>query len=269
MDHRPRKRYGQHFLIDELVIDDVVSLIAPRPHDHIIEIGPGTGALTKPLMESGIELDVIEIDRDLVARLKLVFGENSNLKVHSGDALRFDFASLVRAGRKLRFVGNLPYKISTPLLLRLFAHRHCIVDMIFMLQKEVVDRLVAEPGNRDYGRLTVIAQYLCDVEAHFDVAPESFDPPPRVWSSIMTLRPRLDQSGPMTFEWFSEIVRRAFSQRRKTIRNTLGVFLGEEVLERCEIDGALRPEQLSVQDFARLATATDTHETRDGVVGDG
>ncbi|MDD5037199.1 MAG: 16S rRNA (adenine(1518)-N(6)/adenine(1519)-N(6))-dimethyltransferase RsmA, partial [Methylococcaceae bacterium] len=188
MNPRPRKRFGQNFLHDERVIYAIVSAIAPHSDEHLVEIGPGRGALTRLLLEECKRLDVIELDRDLVEYLHGRFSGEKKLHIHSADAMRFDFTTLSQ-GEKLRVSGNLPYNISTPLLFHLFEQSLCIRDMYFMLQKEVVDRLCAEPGDKEYGRLGVMARYYCDMEPLMDVYPESFNPQPKVVSSVVRLIP--------------------------------------------------------------------------------
>lgn len=186
--YRPRKRFGQNFLKDRAVLQQIVNAIAPCANDHVVEIGPGMGVMTQAILPHVKFLDAVELDRDLVAKLqRLPLG---NFSIHSADALKFDFCSLARAGEKLRIAGNLPYNISTPLIFHLLQQSHCIVDMHFMLQKEVVDRLAASPGERAYGKLGVMVQYYCRVEKLFNVAPEAFSPPPKVESAVVRLVPR-------------------------------------------------------------------------------
>jgi len=221
-----------------------------------VEIGPGQGALTAPLMQKATTLDVVELDRDLVALLQQHFGNQSQLRIHSADALKFDFTSLVQADEKLRVVGNLPYNISTPLLFHLFESSRCIADMHFMLQKEVVDRLCAVPGSKKYGKLSIMAQYYCAAEWLFDVFPESFDPAPQVTSSIVRLIPHANV--PVVVHDFSvldKIVTQAFSQRRKTLRNSLKTLINEQTMINLGIDPNARAETLSLADFARLSNA--------------
>ena len=217
--HRARKRFGQHFLVDPGVISAITDAIAAKAGDRIIEIGPGQGALTGRLARSGCEFHAIELDRDLAARLRSEFAQADNVTIHEADALAFDFASL---GDELRVVGNLPYNISTPLLFHLLQYRERLVDMHFMLQKEVVDRMAAEPGSKAYGRLTIMLGVHFDVEALFDVGREAFDPPPDVLSSVVRLLPLPAGTYEVNDELrFAELVAQAFSQRRKTIRNSL------------------------------------------------
>jgi 16S rRNA (adenine1518-N6/adenine1519-N6)-dimethyltransferase len=252
MNHQPRKRFGQNFLQDERVIHAIVSAIGPRSTDHIVEIGPGQGALTEYLLRDCGFLDVVELDRDLVAALTRRYGKLDRIRIHSADAARFDFAGLAGAG-KLRVVGNLPYNISTPLLFHLFGQAHAIVDMYFMLQKEVVDRLVAEPGTKNWGRLGIMAQYHCQAEWVMDVAPESFFPAPKVTSSVVRLIPHEHPPVEVDPGLLARVVAEAFSQRRKTLRNSLGKLFSESEMASVEVDAAARAETLTLDDFARLA----------------
>ena len=249
--HRARKRFGQHFLSDWGVIDAIVRAISPSEDDVIVEIGPGQGAITEPLAERAGHLHVIELDRDLVARLRERYGVRDNVTVHAADALQFDFASL---GDDLRIVGNLPYNISTPLLFHLLKFRDAIIDMHFMLQKEVVDRMAAQPGTKAYGRLGIMLGCYLSVEALFDVRPEAFSPPPAVMSAVV----RLDPLPPGTFDiadeqGLSTLVATAFMQRRKTLRNALRSQADSHDFDATGIDPGLRPEQLTVADYVRLS----------------
>ncbi|GAB3674807.1 16S rRNA (adenine(1518)-N(6)/adenine(1519)-N(6))-dimethyltransferase RsmA [Salinisphaera aquimarina] len=251
-----RKRFGQHFLHDQRVIERILSTLDARSDDRLVEIGPGQGALTSPLLERVARLSVIEIDRDLVAALRRQAEREPRLDVIEGDALKIDYAALAeQRNGTLRLVGNLPYNISSPLLFALLASPAPIQDMHFMLQKEVVDRMVAEPGGRDYGRLTVTLGAQAHAEHLFDVPPGAFSPPPRVMSAVVRITPR-----PPLFELadqrlFYRLVTAAFSQRRKTLRNALSAFVSVATIEACDIDPGLRPERLSAADFARLANA--------------
>jgi len=247
----PRKRFGQHFLHDTQIIQDIIAAIAPQ--EHLVEIGPGKGALTLPLLESGCQLDVIELDRDLIEWLKKT-ANNKKLRIYNADALKFDFKTLVIDKRRLRIVGNLPYNISTPLLFHLLNYASDIEEMTFMLQKEVVDRMIAVPATHDYGRLSVMLQYYCQIEKLFDVSPAAFYPPPKVESSVVQLRPFL--SPPVAVknrEHFAQIVALAFSQRRKMLRNTLKKVFEPKDIEAAGIDPMARAETLKLEDFARLA----------------
>ncbi len=252
MSHRPRKRFGQNFLRDDSVIYAIVSAINPRADEHLVEIGPGQGALTGRLLAEAGFLDVIELDRDLVAELNRRFEGESRLRIHSADAMKFDF-SLLSCGEKLRVVGNLPYNISTPLLFHLFEQAPCIADMHFMLQKEVVDRLCAAPGEEDYGRLGIMAQYYCAMEPLMEVYPDSFYPPPKVTSAVVRLVPHERRPVDVPVDALSRVVIAAFGQRRKTLRNSLGNLLGEDEIRGADVDPGERAENLSLQDYARLA----------------
>jgi len=243
--HRPRKRFGQHFLHDAGVVRRLVEAIAPSLDDFILEIGPGEGVLTRPLRERGGRLEVIEIDRDLAARLAA-----EGVVVHAGDALEFDYGRLPPGAR---VVGNLPYNISTPLLFRLAEHAARFRDLHFMLQREVVERMVAAPSTPAYGRLSVMLQARFSMESLFRVAPGAFRPPPKVESAVVRLRPLaepLDRGVP----GFAALVRRAFSARRKTLRNALG--LSAEALAGLGYDAGLRPENLGAADYVRIAQRT-------------
>ncbi|MDR1367113.1 MAG: 16S rRNA (adenine(1518)-N(6)/adenine(1519)-N(6))-dimethyltransferase RsmA, partial [Candidatus Accumulibacter sp.] len=251
-----RKRFGQHFLVDRGVIDAIVRAIMPGARERIVEIGPGTGALTRPLLSRVERLHVVEIDRDIVARLKREFSPEK-LLIHEADALRFDFGALF-AGEKMRLVGNLPYNISTPLLFHLGRYADRVTDMHFMLQKEVVDRLVAKPRTVDYGRLSVMLQYRYVIDRLFCVAPESFDPPPKVDSSVVRMIPRPPGDLRVKNEArFSRLVQAAFSRRRKMLRNNLEELSGKIDLPDFGIEPTARAEELSVDDYARMSNALD------------
>ena len=249
--HRPRKRFGQHFLNDPGVIENILRAIDPQPGDTIVEIGPGQGAITEPLARKAGKLHCIELDRDLAAALRHRFGNIDNVTIHEADALKFDFCAL---GDSLRVVGNLPYNISTPLLFHLIDSRHCISDMYFMLQKEVVDRMTAAPGNKAYGRLGIMLGCHLGAEALFDVGPECFDPPPAVTSAVVRLAPLGDDRPTIDDEkLLRKLVATAFSQRRKTLRNALKTLLDETELRVLGIDPGQRPESLPIADYVRLA----------------
>ena len=258
--HRPRKRFGQHFLADPGVVDQLVDAIDPQPDDLIVEIGPGPGVLTQRLVDCCRHLHVVELDRDLAARLRSRFAGASGITVHEGDALRFDFAAL---GHELRIVGNLPYNISTPLLFHLLEQRASIADMHFMLQKEVVERMAAAPGSRQYGRLGIMLGCCFATEPLFDVGPSAFEPPPKVTSTVARLRPLgPDEPAVEDMKLLSDLVAAAFSQRRKTLRNALGRFFDTGQLEALGIDPALRPENLAVADWIMLGNALATSADR-------
>ena len=248
--HTARKRFGQHFLVDAGLIDEIVRAIAPRPGEPLVEIGPGLGALTQPLLERCGALTVIELDRDLAARWRQ--RQRQGVVVVEADVLKVDFAALAdAAGAPLRVVGNLPYNISTPILFHLLAVAPRVRDQHFMLQKEVVDRMAASPGNKDFGRLTVMLQWRYDIEWLFDVPPEAFDPPPRVVSAIvrmvpLAVPPVLDEAR------LSTLVTVAFSQRRKLLRHTLGRWLDEQGFGG-HFDLQRRAEEVPVAEYVALA----------------
>lgn len=252
--HRARKRFGQNFLHDGAVVSRIISSIHPLPGQHLVEIGPGQGAMTDGLLASGARLDAIELDKDLYPLLKLKFGLQDNFHLHEADALKFDFASLLTADNKLRVVGNLPYNISTPLIFHLLDFAQHIQDMHFMLQKEVVQRICAQPGTGDWGRLSIMVQYHCRVEHLFNVGPGAFNPPPKVDSAIVRLTPyNTPPHQARCYKSLELVVRQAFSQRRKTLRNNLKTLLEQSLIEQAGIDAGLRPEQLTLADFVRLA----------------
>lgn len=252
MHHRARKRFGQNFLHDQAIIQAIIACIAPQPGQALVEIGPGLGALTFPLLKQCKTLQAIELDRDLIHNLEVKSQLYGELTLHQGDVLRFDFASLF-TGQKLRVVGNLPYNISTPLLFHLLDFLESIEDMHFMVQKEVSERITAVPGNKHWGRLGIMLQLFCDAEHCFDVSPEAFDPAPKVESSIIRLRPLAQprESGFATAS-LQQVLQISFAQRRKTLANNLKRHLSREQIEACGIDPGARPETLSLADFAEL-----------------
>jgi 16S rRNA (adenine1518-N6/adenine1519-N6)-dimethyltransferase len=253
--HRARKRFGQNFLQDQGVIHDIVAAIAPRPGDCMVEIGPGLAALTTPLLDTLKHLHVVEIDRDLIARLKQRFPAE-RMTIHEGDALVFDFASLTQEAGNLRIVGNLPYNISTPLLFHLADCAGQVRDMHFMLQKEVVERMVAAPGTAAYGRLSVMLQYRFQMELLFLVPPTAFTPAPKVDSAIVRMLPLPATAlGAQDEALFVRIVTAAFSQRRKMLRNTLAEFFTADELQAQGLKPTARAEELELADFVRLANA--------------
>jgi len=252
--HRPRKRFGQHFLHDPSVIGRIVAAIQPRESDEIVEIGPGQGAISVPLLRAAGRLRVVELDRDLLDPLRERCREAGELTLHNADALRVDFCQLTDTAAPLRIVGNLPYNISTPLLFHLLSQARCIRDMHFMLQKEVVDRLAAAPGSRQYGRLSVMIQYRCRVTRLFTIGPGAFQPPPRVESAFVRLEPYRELPVAVHDETVLEtLVRQAFAQRRKTLRNALRGILEEESIRSLGIDPSVRAEMLGLSEFAALA----------------
>ncbi|CAL95500.1 16S rRNA (adenine(1518)-N(6)/adenine(1519)-N(6))-dimethyltransferase RsmA [Azoarcus olearius] len=248
--HRARKRFGQNFLSDPNIIRRIIDAIRPKEGDIMVEIGPGLGAMTTPLIERLGHLNVVEIDRDLIARLRETWTPEQ-LTIHEGDALKFDFGSL---GSPLRVVGNLPYNISTPILFHLSTFADRVKDMTFMLQKEVVMRMVAEPGTEEYGRLSVMLQYRFRMARVFDVPPGAFRPAPKVMSSIVRMAPLPpEELGARDEALLGQIVTAAFGQRRKTLRNTLKDFLGEADFAALGLDPGLRGERLSVAEFVAIA----------------
>jgi 16S rRNA (adenine1518-N6/adenine1519-N6)-dimethyltransferase len=254
--HQPRKRFGQHFLEDDNVILRLVELIAPTKEQHVVEIGPGHGALTLPVLRKTGKLDAVELDRDLIPTLRARAKDIGTLTIHEADALKFDFGALAANAQPLRIIGNLPYNISTPLIFHLLEFAPQITDMHFMLQKEVVDRLAAEKGTSDYGRLSIMVQYYCQVSALFDVPPEAFNPPPKVNSSIVRIVPyRTLPFIANDYGFFQNLVKQAFGQRRKTLRNCLKKLVSDEDWQRLTIDSKLRPEQLTVADYVELSNA--------------
>lgn len=257
-EHRPRKRFGQHFLHDRGVVARTIEMFAPQVDDFVVEIGPGPGVLTRELAGKVASLNAIEIDRDLAAALKTEFADSHRVKINEADALKFDYCALTTKDQPLRIIGNLPYNISTPLMFHLFTQAHCVQDMLFMLQKEVVDRICAKPGNKTYGRLSVMTQWQCEVERLFTVSAGAFKPPPKVESAIVRLRPYRQKPYPLKdTEHFTQLVQAAFIQRRKTLRNSLKEFLTPEQMQAVNIEPTRRPETLSVAEFVTLANALD------------
>jgi 16S rRNA (adenine1518-N6/adenine1519-N6)-dimethyltransferase len=251
MKHIARKRFGQHFLSDRGIIDAIVDAINPQPGQPMVEIGPGLAALTQPLVERLGHLTVIELDRDLAFRLRL----HKSLTVVESDVLRVDFSALAE-GQKLRVVGNLPYNISTPILFHLLEHVRVIEDQHFMLQKEVIDRMVASPSTADYGRLSVMLQWRYEMENVLFVPPESFDPPPRVDSAVVRMVPRANPAA-INPQLLEKLVQVAFSQRRKLMRHTLGAWLIERNFAG-NFDVQRRAEEVPVQEFLQLAMALNS-----------
>ncbi len=252
MKHVARKRFGQNFLTDKLVLDNIIDAIGPQRGQAMVEIGPGLAAMTALLLKSLDHMHVVELDRDLVARLEKAY-PREKLTVHSGDALKFDFGSIpVPEGQKLRVVGNLPYNISSPLLFHLAEFSHLVEDQHFMLQKEVVERMVAEPGTKAYSRLSVMLQWRYDMDLMFIVPPTAFDPPPQVDSAIVRMIPKrqmLEVDG-ATLE---KVVAKAFSQRRKVIRNCVAGMFTEAQLVEAGIDPGARPEAVGLEQYVALA----------------
>lgn len=252
MKHIPRKRFGQHFLHDQHVIARIIAALHPQQENNLVEIGPGQGALTFPVLGKIGRLEVVELDRDLV--LALQQHHASGLVVHSADALTFDFSTLKKAANKLHIFGNLPYNIATPFIFHLLDFAADIADMLFMVQKEVAQRLAAAPHSEHYGRLSVMVQYRCTVELLFDVSRGAFYPPPKVESSIVRLTPHATLPYPAKDEiLFAAIVKQAFSQRRKTLRNSLREYISDADWTRMPVPANARAETLSVKDFVEMS----------------
>ncbi len=250
-DHRTKKALGQHFLHDRSVVERIIQAVNPQSGERIVEIGPGAGALTFPLLRRHGALTAIEFDRDLIAPLGEAAAAHGELSIIQADVLSVDFTALA-AGAPLRVVGNLPYNISSPILFHLLEHASAVTDMHFMLQREVVERMASEPGSKVYGRLSVMLQAVCDVTALFLVPPSAFRPPPKVDSAVVRLRPRphSEISNPALF---ANVVRHAFSQRRKTLHNALGEVCSDADLRACGIDPGARAERVAVTDYVALA----------------
>ncbi|MGA9851371.1 MAG: 16S rRNA (adenine(1518)-N(6)/adenine(1519)-N(6))-dimethyltransferase RsmA [Gammaproteobacteria bacterium] len=254
MQHQSRKRFGQHFLHDRNIINKILLAISPKPTDFIVEIGPGLGAITLPLLERCGMLTAVELDRDVIPHLRESAAGKGTLHIIQADALKTDFYDLAPSGQKIRLVGNLPYNISTPLLFHLLDQSDSIQDMHFMLQKEVVRRMAAKPGGREYGRLTVMLAARCRVEPLFSIGSGAFRPPPKVESAFVRLIPHAALLFPLTDPArFAQFVSQAFSHRRKTLRNALQGLADEAAIRIAGLDPAARPETLSASDYARLA----------------
>ncbi|MET4025492.1 16S rRNA (adenine1518-N6/adenine1519-N6)-dimethyltransferase [Marinobacter sp. MBR-99] len=252
--HKARKRFGQNFLHDPGVIEKIVRSINPKPEDAIVEIGPGLGAITEEILAVNPRLQVVELDRDLIPVLRTKFFNYPEFRIHEADALSFDFSQLVVDGRPLRIVGNLPYNISTPLIFHLLAQSGVVQDMHFMLQKEVVQRLAATPGDNNYGRLGIMAQYFCKVQPLFEVGPGAFRPAPKVDSAIVRLVPHKELPHPAkNLKTLQAVVRTAFNARRKTLRKALAALVTVEQLQSVGINDGLRPENLSLADYVKIA----------------
>ena len=266
MEHRARKRFGQNFLIDGQVVDRILAAIAPAAGQRIIEIGPGQAALTGDLAASGAELQLIEVDRDLAEALRRRFAGTANVTVHCGDALQLELPRLT-AGQPFRLVGNLPYNISTPLLFHVLQWHDLVVDMHFMLQRELVERMAASPGGKAWGRLSVMCQYHCAVAPLFDVPPAAFRPAPAVHSTFVRLVPHLEPPVRVgDLARFERVVAQAFSMRRKTLRNSLRGLLDPAGIEAAGIDPGTRPERLGLAEFAALAERLgEPHDTDPGI----
>ena len=254
--HQARKRFGQNFLHDQQVIDRIIREIAPENCDHLLEVGPGQGALTKQLAESGAKLDCVELDRDLAEHLRHQYRDYDNVHIHQHDILKFDLNDLKLSSKRVRIIGNLPYNISTPVLFHLLKYYEKIKDMSFMLQLEVVERMSANVGDKNYGRLSLMLQYFCQAEKLFDVPPQAFTPQPKVNSAIVRLTPH--KVLPVTAkdtDCLKLVVRTAFNQRRKTLKNSLKTLISDSELGDLEIDMKLRPEKLTLTDYVKISDA--------------
>jgi 16S rRNA (adenine1518-N6/adenine1519-N6)-dimethyltransferase len=260
--HIPRKRFGQHFLCDQAIIQQIVAALAPQPTQHLIEIGPGQGAITLPVLKRAKYLEAIELDRDLIPQLQERCDHAGRLHIYAADVLDFDFATAKKDERLLRIFGNLPYNISTPLIFHLINYSSIISDMVFMVQKEVAQRLAAATDTEHFGRLSVMVQYHWQVDLLFDVPATAFHPPPQVESSIVRLTPYRELPCPANnYEIFAEVVKQAFGQRRKTLRNSLKHIVTDEVWEKIsncsDLRSDLRAENLSVKDFVLISNSVN------------
>ena len=262
LGHRARKRFGQNFLHDPQVIGRIVKAIAPKPGELLVEIGPGLGALTEPVADIAGHLTVVELDRDLAERLAQHPTLAAKLTIHQADAMKFNFSSLLKDGKKLKVFGNLPYNVSTPLLFHLFSYADQIENMHFMLQKEVVQRMTASHGSKAYGRLSVMTQYYCQAMPVVEVGPGAFKPAPKVDSAVVRLIPKaISERADVPAEVLNRVCLEAFNQRRKTIRNCFSNFATAEQLEALQLTPTLRPEQLSVEQFITVAKWLHQQET--------
>ncbi|MBQ4844456.1 16S rRNA (adenine(1518)-N(6)/adenine(1519)-N(6))-dimethyltransferase RsmA [Pseudoalteromonas sp. MMG005] len=254
LGHRARKRFGQNFLNDDMIIDKIVTAIDPKPTDNLVEIGPGLGAITEPVVELSDKLTVVELDKDLAERLIKHPFMSDKLTVHQGDAMKFDFSSLIQDGEKLKIFGNLPYNVSTPLLFHLFEFADHVEHMHFMLQKEVVKRMVASPDSKAFGRLSVMTQYYCHAMPVIDVPPECFKPAPKVDSAVIRLIPKKpEQRSAKSTKILNTVCLEAFNQRRKTLRNSLSNLLTSDEMTEIGIDATKRAENLSLSQFIDIA----------------
>lgn len=265
LGHRARKRFGQNFLHDKMVINNIVRHIRPEPGQLLVEIGPGMGAITELLLaQGGGHLHVVELDKDLIPILRTKFFNYPGFQIHEGDALKFPFDTLVPEGQKMRLIGNLPYNISTPLIFHLLEFAPMVSDMHFMLQKEVVERMAAQPGDKAYGRLGIMVQYFCRVSPLFEVPPGAFTPRPKVDSAIVRLEPYTNRPIEVkSINVLERVVRTAFNMRRKTIRNALADCITDAELTVMGLDPACRPENLALADYARIADRVADHLTHD------
>jgi 16S rRNA (adenine1518-N6/adenine1519-N6)-dimethyltransferase len=262
MEHKARKRFGQNFLTDTSVIDRIIQSINPQANEKLVEIGPGLGALTCPLMKKLGKLDVVELDRDIIPKLRMNCGLTGELNIHNVDVLKFDFSELSENSAQLRIVGNLPYNISTPIMFHLVNYANIISDMHFMLQKEVVNRLSAKANTSDYSRLSVMAQYHFKVSPLFLVPPEAFNPRPKVDSAIVRLQPHKDKPVEVGDEkFFASLITQAFSQRRKTLRNVFKDTCSNDQLKSANIDPGQRAQEITLSQFAELSRIIQSSNT--------
>ncbi len=254
LGHQAKKRFGQNFLHNDAIISDIVDAINPEPNENLIEIGPGLGALTEPVIERAGALSVVELDRDLAHRLRHHPFLAPKLTIYEQDALKFDFAELASEEKPLRIFGNLPYNISTPLIFHLLTFKDKVKDMHFMLQKEVVERMASGPNCKSFGRLSIMTQYQCQVIPVMEIGPEAFKPAPKVDSAIVRLVPHKEIKNPVKdLKALNQVCLSAFNQRRKTIRNSFKKLISAEQLQSLGIDPSLRPENLHLDDFIKLA----------------
>lgn len=257
--HQARKRFGQNFLHDQQVIDRIIRGVAPSKEQHLLEIGPGQGALTKQLARSGARLDCVELDRDLAEHLRHQYRDYDNVHIHQHDILKFDLNDLEIGDERIRIIGNLPYNISTPVLFHLLQYHEKISDMSFMLQLEVVERMSASVGEKNYGRLSLMLQYFCEAEKLFNVPPQAFTPQPKVNSAIVRLTPhRVLPIAAKDVDCLKLVVRTAFNQRRKTLRNSLKTLISADSLSELSIDLTLRPENLCLGDYVKISDAVSS-----------
>ena len=258
--HYARKRFGQNFLHDENVIRRIVDAISAVEGDHLLEIGPGLGALTKELAKTGATIHCVELDADLAKSLRTEFQEYDSIKIIEGDALKFDLSSIATEKRPLRVIGNLPYNISTPIIFHLLKNSELIRDMTFMLQLEVIQRMISKVGKRNYGRLSLMVQYYCEVEHLFNVASSAFSPKPKVVSALARLKPHSSTSiRAKDSDCLQTVIRTAFNQRRKTLRNSLRTIIPEALLDRIAINKNLRPQDITLNEYVEISNAICNH----------
>ena len=262
LPHQIRKRFGQNFLHDKHVISKIIGAVSPTKDDHILEIGPGFGAITEQLAQSGATLNCLELDTDLAASLKSHYRKYKSVNILEADALKFDLSSIATEKTPLRVVGNLPYNISTPLIFHLLKNSKLIKDMTFMLQLEVIQRMVSKVGSKNYGRLGLMVQYYCEVEHLFNIASDAFVPRPKVVSALARLKPHKASSiKAKDPECLKIVIQTAFNQRRKTVRNSLSTLVSESLLEGIPVDKKLRPENLTLEDYVRISDAISVKDT--------